>query len=670
MSVATFRALDGPRGPMLAGGIAFVTYASTLTTSLAGGDAGELVTAARHLEVAHPPGYPLYTLLGYLFTLLPVTPHLALSWLSACCEAGAVAGVMVLARSLTTNSWLGLATALTFGVMPVVWEWAIAPEVFALHHLLLVLFLIALERGSRSLTTRRVATAGVLAGLAVSHHQTALFVIVPALVLLVRLPAPAGVARSRLVATAVAAGAVGCLPLLALVPLTQGATTLAMGDPSTVDGFLRHVLRADYGTFQLAGDQTTTTSGTLRSRLTLFGHLTAEALLWAGVPFAALAVAPWPSGDGEPTHRNAFLRTLIAALALYVLVFGALANLPTDPPLFAGVLARFVPQAAILALLLAACGGARAVARWPRGARLVPAVVVVPVLAGVLRLSDVTTQHGPEIERYGRVLLDALPEGAVLLTRGDLPTNAVRYLQHGLGHRADVIHLDQELLTRDWYVRRAGEEHRLALPGRRYGPEPDGFLLADLLSAVAPRPVAIYPEVKPGDTSLQQRGFVLVPEGWVQHVRASVSVSDLEHVRTSAERVTVFPSPANLPPTSWRRVVADDAVAALHRSGTFLLTQALSSSDGRAALEDAAALLERAADRVAHDPPWWLSKNLGLVYAQRAGTDDDARRRTLRWWRQYLNAAPDDEKDRVAIRAAIDQFMALGDLPTSGQDDR
>ncbi|HYE79274.1 MAG TPA: DUF2723 domain-containing protein, partial [bacterium] len=36
------------------------------------GDAGDFVTASWTLGISHPPGYPLYTLLGWLFTHLPI----------------------------------------------------------------------------------------------------------------------------------------------------------------------------------------------------------------------------------------------------------------------------------------------------------------------------------------------------------------------------------------------------------------------------------------------------------------------------------------------------------------------------------------------------------------------------------------------------------------------
>ena len=45
-------------------------YFATLFRGIPGGDSGELVAEACHLGVAHPPGYPLYTLLGHVMVRL------------------------------------------------------------------------------------------------------------------------------------------------------------------------------------------------------------------------------------------------------------------------------------------------------------------------------------------------------------------------------------------------------------------------------------------------------------------------------------------------------------------------------------------------------------------------------------------------------------------------
>ncbi|MGD9101843.1 MAG: DUF2723 domain-containing protein, partial [Anaerolineae bacterium] len=47
-----------------------LTLAPGLTWAHYGADGGDLVTAAHTLGVPHPPGYPTYTLLAWLFTRL------------------------------------------------------------------------------------------------------------------------------------------------------------------------------------------------------------------------------------------------------------------------------------------------------------------------------------------------------------------------------------------------------------------------------------------------------------------------------------------------------------------------------------------------------------------------------------------------------------------------
>jgi hypothetical protein len=51
--------------------IAFIVYLKTLCPTVYSGDSGELCTAAFTLSIAHPPGYPLYTLIGWVFSHLP-----------------------------------------------------------------------------------------------------------------------------------------------------------------------------------------------------------------------------------------------------------------------------------------------------------------------------------------------------------------------------------------------------------------------------------------------------------------------------------------------------------------------------------------------------------------------------------------------------------------------
>src|SRR5437867_2452358 len=73
------------------------------------GDSPELTIAAVTLGVAHPPGYPLFTMLGHLFSLMPIGPiPFRVNLLSVICDAFAVGIVFLtgfhLSRSLLTSA--------------------------------------------------------------------------------------------------------------------------------------------------------------------------------------------------------------------------------------------------------------------------------------------------------------------------------------------------------------------------------------------------------------------------------------------------------------------------------------------------------------------------------------------------------------------------------------
>lgn len=49
------------------------------------------------------------------------------------------------------------------------------------------------------------------------------------------------------------------------------------------------------------------------------------------------------------------------------------------------------------------------------------------------------------VERFGRELLASIPADSIILTRGDLPGNSLRYLYYCQGVRPDVRLVDQEV---------------------------------------------------------------------------------------------------------------------------------------------------------------------------------------------------------------------------------
>src|SRR5512135_3391282 len=85
--------IRSPRVVMLAVPVAaFLVYLRTLAPGVDFIDAGELTTVAWTLGIAHPTGYPLFTLVGWGMSHLPVgaEPVVRMNLMAAACCAAAL----------------------------------------------------------------------------------------------------------------------------------------------------------------------------------------------------------------------------------------------------------------------------------------------------------------------------------------------------------------------------------------------------------------------------------------------------------------------------------------------------------------------------------------------------------------------------------------------------
>jgi len=281
--------------------LSFLFYLATTTPSVLPADSGEFQTVAPLLGVAHPPGYPLYTVLGWLFTHLLPFGSLAyrLNLLSAFLAAGTLTLVGAATRgwarrlSAAPGAALtgGLAAALTLGTATTFWaQSGIAnirmPTVFCA-----ALGFYALSRHAEAVSRQRSAVDRrdtwlwllVLAlGLGLGHHPSlgfpGLFMLLYLLLIDPRLALqPHRWGRALLI------GGLSLLPLLYL-PL-RGAAGAFLSPPNldTWDGFWFHVtaqgFEGDMFAFANAQD--------LPGRLAL-AHAVSR------------SIQPGPAGDGGP----------------------------------------------------------------------------------------------------------------------------------------------------------------------------------------------------------------------------------------------------------------------------------------------------------------------------------------------------------------------------------
>jgi hypothetical protein len=181
--------LAAPQGParadwLHAAGIAaalMLLYAATAPRTVALEDDGLFILSSYFLGIEHPPGYPLFTLLGHFFTYLPFGSvayrvHLASALLGALS-----AGLLFLcARSLVPGRTPAYLAALGLGLSPVFWSQAIIAEVYTLN----VVFFLGLVYLALHASARTLPAIALVFGLSLSNHWPLMLLTAPAFVFL------------------------------------------------------------------------------------------------------------------------------------------------------------------------------------------------------------------------------------------------------------------------------------------------------------------------------------------------------------------------------------------------------------------------------------------------------------------------------------------------------
>ena len=231
--------------------LSFLLYLKTLYPTVGPGDSGELITAAYTLGIAHPPGYPLYCLLGKLFSFLPVgTIAYRLNLMSAVFASLTVGMVYLLAEEflgrfgkVQGQKVLAFGVSFLFAFSKDFWAQALSAEVYTLHLFFLTLILWLFLKWDRSHQKGLFSLGVFLTGLGLTNHHT-LLMILPPCFLWIAMEEP-GFFRDR--RRFILSCLFFFLPLLVYLylPLRSDAS-FVWAWPGGRKGFLYHILRRQY----------------------------------------------------------------------------------------------------------------------------------------------------------------------------------------------------------------------------------------------------------------------------------------------------------------------------------------------------------------------------------------------------------------------------------------
>jgi hypothetical protein len=159
--------------------VALVLFVPTLMPDVGIWDTAEFQAIGPVLGIAHPTGYPTYTLLAWLASVL-LQPfgdeaHRA-DLLSTLLMAGAASLLAVCAVQVTRRWTLGVLAGLAFAVTPVAWRVSTRADAHALHVFFAALLLVILvawaarEERHDSVAWRWLLAAAVVYGLSLGNH--------------------------------------------------------------------------------------------------------------------------------------------------------------------------------------------------------------------------------------------------------------------------------------------------------------------------------------------------------------------------------------------------------------------------------------------------------------------------------------------------------------------
>lgn len=152
------------------GFLAFL-YISTAPRTVTFEDAGLFLATSFDWGLPHPPGYPLYTfLVHWLMKISPLTPAFTSSLFSVLCGLGACYFSYLIIKEYTASQLQAALGALLVGLGQTFWNQMVVPEVYALHCLIFSAFWFFGLRTAAEPNSKNIYSMYAIFGLGLANH--------------------------------------------------------------------------------------------------------------------------------------------------------------------------------------------------------------------------------------------------------------------------------------------------------------------------------------------------------------------------------------------------------------------------------------------------------------------------------------------------------------------
>lgn len=483
-----------------------VVYLSTVSPTVNFIDSGELITALYEPGIAHPPGYPLYVLLGYVVShLLPGEVAWRVNALSAFWGAAAVAMLFVLLveiaafarqvaertraalarparkakrtaatesdvappenerRAISPELFLAAAGASLFATSSSFWSRTAQAKMYTLHYFFVVFLLLAAlkcraayERGDEKTASRWLVGTAFAFGLSMTNHLMTIL-LVPGLAVLLL----AGTGwRSRLSAylrrwyLVVPAAILPLLLYLYLPVRAAQSPVMNWGAPTTWDDFYRHISGWQYRAYLFAD------VGESLGRI-----YTYVAQQWWLLTPIVLVLAIGGAYLFAINSPIVFAATLVTAgmTLLFSLAYSISEIEPYMVPFYI-MLIVLLTGGALTWYVNAAGTGTQSNVQQVQGRRqwLLAGTAALALMAMVGLVVQYPRQNHRDdrlAEQFVRNVFAELPQDSIVITDYWDFYAPTYYLQQVHGLRPDIAIVDKSLLRYPWYLEQLARRH-------------------------------------------------------------------------------------------------------------------------------------------------------------------------------------------------------------------
>jgi len=252
----------------------FIIYIWTLAPGVTFEDSGELIAAAYGLGVPHQPGYPLFTMLGKIFSYLPIgNVAYRLNLMSAFFTSASVmlifsaAVLMIEEVFIHTKFWktannsilnilkyaFAFLAAILFAVSAENWEQSVITEVYGLNNffnaLFIVLVLLWKRQENEGNRIKYFLFISLVLGLTITNHSTS-FMLIPIFGIFILLVNWRILLNVRLLLKGALFFILGLTPFLYLPLASKRNPFMDWGNPENYTNFIRTITRSQYSFYE------------------------------------------------------------------------------------------------------------------------------------------------------------------------------------------------------------------------------------------------------------------------------------------------------------------------------------------------------------------------------------------------------------------------------------